>query len=68
MSSDTYYAAVLFEVFARGGNPDLVSRTSVEACEASGTPATECATLELQLQEARDRVARDLARLTVVSQ
>jgi hypothetical protein len=37
-------------------------------CEASGAPATECATLELQLQEARDRVARDLARLTVVSQ
>jgi hypothetical protein len=66
--SDTYYAAVLAEVFMRGGNIHAVTRTRVEACEGSGAPATECATLELQLQWARDRVARDLARLTVVSQ
>jgi hypothetical protein len=66
--SDTYYAAVLAEVFMRGGNIHAVTPTRVEACEASGCPAVECATLELQLQEARDRVARDLARLTVVSQ
>jgi ABC-type amino acid transport system permease subunit len=68
MSNDTYYAAVLAEVFMRGGNIHAVTRTRVEACEASGCQAFECATLELQLQVARDRVARDLARLTVVSQ
>lgn len=66
--NDTYYGAVLFEVFARGGNTDLVTRTRVEMCEASGATAVEVATLELQLQWARDRVARDLARLTTVSQ
>jgi hypothetical protein len=36
--SDTYYGAVLADVWMRGGDPDQVSRTRVEACEANGAP------------------------------
>jgi hypothetical protein len=64
--SDTYYGAVLADVWMRGGDPDQVSRTRVEACEANGAPVEEIATHELWLQQARARLYRDMARLSVV--
>jgi hypothetical protein len=64
--SDPFYAAVLVAVWHRGGHPEAVSRSRVEMCEGK-IPADEIATLEIELQIARDRVARDMARLNVVS-
>jgi hypothetical protein len=64
--SDTYFAAVIFDVWMRGGDPDQVSRTRVEMCEANGAPVEEIATHELWLQQARARLYRDMARLSVV--
>jgi len=63
--SDKYFGAVIFDVWLRGGDPDAVSRSRVEACEACGAPADEIATLELRLQQERAQLARDIARLTV---
>jgi hypothetical protein len=45
--SDTYYARSTGDVWMRGGDPDQVSRTRVEACEANGAPVEEIATREL---------------------
>jgi hypothetical protein len=64
--SDPFYAAVLAAVWQRGGDPEAVSRSRVEMCEGK-IPVDEIATLEIELQVARARVARDMARLTVVS-
>jgi hypothetical protein len=64
--SESYYCAVIMDVWMRGGDPDQVSRTRVEACEANGAPVEEIATHELWLQQARARLARDMARLSVV--
>jgi hypothetical protein len=64
--SDPFYAAVLSAVTQRGGDPSAVSRSRVEMCEGK-IPVEEIATLEIELQIARDRVARDMARLNVVS-
>jgi hypothetical protein len=65
--SDTYYAAVLSEVWQRGGNPDAVSRTRVEMCEAEDPGGRDAPRWRCELQVARARVARDMARLNVVS-
>lgn len=65
--SDPFYAAVLAAVWQRGGDPNAVSRSRVEMCEAVHAPVDEIATWEIELQIARDQVARDMARLNVVS-
>jgi hypothetical protein len=59
--SDQYYADVVFNVWRAGGDPAAVSRHRVEACEQGGCQAEDVAGYELQLQEARKAVARDLA-------
>jgi hypothetical protein len=64
--SDPYVAAVLAEVFRRGGDTNAVSLDRCEMCEAVGTPPEEVARMEVELQEARAQLARDIARLTVV--
>jgi hypothetical protein len=63
--TNDYYDAVVAEVFRLGGRMYLVSRQRVEACEANGAPVEEIARLELQLQQDRARLARDMARLSV---
>jgi hypothetical protein len=65
--SDPFYAAVLAAVWQRGGHPEAVSRSRVEMCDAIHLTVDAVATLEIELQVARDRVARDMARLNVVS-
>lgn len=58
--SNKYFGDVIFDVWCRGGNPDLVDRDRVEVCEQNGAPAEEVAALEYRLQRARATVERDM--------
>ncbi len=58
--SDQFFADVVCAVWRGGGNPEDVSRYRVEACEQGGCQSQQVAGWELQLQEARRQVARDI--------
>jgi hypothetical protein len=55
-----YFGDVTFDVWNRGGNPDLVDRDRVEAARDGGADVEETAGLELRLQRARAAVERDM--------
>jgi hypothetical protein len=66
--SDTYYAAVMFEVWATRGQPGRRQPHPRGGVRGQRRPGYRVRHAGAAAAGARDRVARDLARLTVVSQ